>query len=277
MGAISGISGNVNTKSTVGKWSVDSTNDLQAIVASNTKGGTTHLAGNNDWSGEYEAMGYTPSSLPGTALTFVGCLDATKGASGTAIVDEVSIEIDIEGGAPIKHSCKFSSNGALTLGVVSQSADVSDVDKSSSIGCKLQMSDALAAPSYDEVTDIRTMTLTITADNKSYVSSSTAGETKRLEGNLNFAFSFTQYTADPAELVTPGDVQDVKMFVAATDFWHLQWVRFGDVSGLEVNRETGDIVGCTQNSVMEGITDVEGTMTEGFIKTAEDAPSTIWP
>lgn len=277
MSVINGLSSNINGVSTGRKWSISSTNDMQVIIASNTKGATTRLAGNEDWTGTYDAFGYTPGSLPGEAFSFEGCITATEGAIGTAIIDEVTIEVDIEAAAVITHSVKFSGNSVLILGSVTQTEDTTDVDKPSSIGCKLEVSLPIAVPSFTEIDDIRTMSLTITTANPSYASSATSGGMRRIAGNLDFAFSFTRYTADPDDLLDAGSVHDVKMFVSATDFWHLMWVRFGDASGIDVDRETGNLVGVTQSGAMEGITDVAGTMTEGFIKTAESTPVTIWP
>lgn len=277
MGVISGIGGLVDGKTHVRNWSVNSSADLQRIVASNTKGGSTHLAGNKDWTGQYQAFGHTPATLPGDSFTFEGAIDLVNGASGSAMCNQVEIVWDIESGAPIGHTVSFEANGPLTLGAATVTADASVPNAPSSIGTKVQVADVSATPAFSELTDVRTITLTLTRDNQSYVSSGTAGQAQRKIGNLNFALSISLYTDNFGAAIIPtvNEVQQVRLFVNSTEYWDLRWARFGEASDIAVDRETAAIVGMTLNANMEGFTLIGSTPTEGFIKTP--ALTTYWP
>lgn len=276
MSVIKGFGGAVDGVDTVRNWKIASSQDLQRYVASNTKGGSARLAGNGDWNGTYDSYGFLPDKMPGDSFTFGGSLDGTNGVTGEAMVKEVVIVVDVEAGTIISHVATFESNGALTLGAVA-ATDVTVPSPPSSIGCKLELSEVLATPSFSEVNDVRTMTLTITRSNAPYVSSSTAGGTKRVAGNWDFTFNYTVYEGDPANLIAAGAIKHVKMFVTNTLFWELKWVRYADVSDVECDIEGEGLVGATQNTSMHGYTDVATTPTEGYIKTPATSPATIWP
>ncbi len=276
MSVISGVGGAVNTISTVRTWRINSEADLQAFVASNTKAGTGRLAGNKDWNGQYTAYGHTPIKMPGEAFAFVGNMSNGKGASGTAIVDSVEIVWDIEAGAPIAHTVSFSGNGALTLGAAA-AADESVLTVLSSIGTKVELAPVLATPVYIELLDIRTITLTITASNQSYVSSSTAGETKRTEGNIDATLAISVYSDDftLAPFPVVNDARHVRLFIDDTLFWDIDWMRFGENSDIEVDLEGPSNVGVTLNASFSAFEDIDTVLIEGFIK--KPAGSTFWP
>ncbi len=275
MGVISGIGGVVNGKDSIRTWSVDASAELQAYVASNTKGGSSRVVGNTDWSGQYSAYGHSPSSLPGEALTFIGSIDGAKGVKGVAVVDSVEITIDIEAGAIISHVVNFSANGVLDKADATASSDATVPDPPSAIGCKVEKSDALVTPSFSNIDNVRTVTLSIEADNQSYVSSDTAGGTKRVAGNVDFNVSIVVYVDDFNDLIDENAIKHLRVYVDATTYWDLKWVMFGEASGLEVDREGATPVGATMNAHMEGFTDVEGTPTEGQI--AEPDSTVFWP
>jgi hypothetical protein len=278
MAVISGIGGYVDTAisgvRSIRKWSIDDNSaDAPRVVASNTKGGSTRVAGNLDWSGQYQAFGHTPAVMPGDSFTFKGSIDGTKGVSGAALCDSIEVTVDIEGGQVISHVARFSANGALAKGNVSATADTSVPNEPSSIGCKVQTADPSASPAFADLADVRQYTLTITADNQSYVSSETAGQTQRKKGNYDFQVSISRYTSDFADGPQPNNVKHLKLFVNATEFWELKWARFIEDSGLEVDREGAGLVACTKNAVMEGFTLVGSTPTAGHIKKPD---TTTW-
>lgn len=277
---ISGVGGAVDGVGTVGKWTMVSSADLKKWLASGSKQGASRLPGPRDWSATYTALGFLPQKMPGDTFTFTGSLDGTNGVVGAAMVDGVTIDWNQETGDPITHTVSFSSNGALALGAA-VATDVTTPEAVSSVGCIIKASDPLGSPSFTEIEDIRSATLTITRANTPYVSSSTVsnGEarTKRIAGPWDFAFSYSQYEGDPAMLFEPNTVKHFQVFVNDTLYWELKWVRMGELSGVESDHETGELVTATQNGEMEGWTDVEGTPSEGVIKTPEVAPTTIWP
>jgi len=279
MSVISGKNGVVNGSAEVRDWSITSEADLQAYVSSATKGGTSRTAGNEDWNGTYNAYGHTPVRMPGEFFAFLGSIDklvgVDSGASG-AIVDQVEIRIDIEAGAIIDHSVNFSANAVLTFGAAVAS-DATVPAPPSSKGTKIQTAAAIGSPVFTNILDYRTCTITITSDNNVYVSSESAGQVKRTAGNIDFSVSYSVYADDFSNANVPpvNTVANLRVFVNATQFWDLKWVRYGDASDMGANIESADNVAATLNVMMEGYTDVASTPTEGFIKKPDG--STFWP
>lgn len=266
MSVISGLAGRINGQSTVGRWSISHTADLQPIIASNTKGAPVRVTGNSDWTGTYEAWGHTPGLFPGELFQFQGSIDgangADSGASG-AIVDSVAIEWDIAAGAPIKHTVSFSANAALTLGADVVAVDSTDPAAFTTVGTKLNIVNSIPdSPTNADLDDVTSMTLTITADNKAYASSSTAGVMKRVAGNLDATVSITALTDDWSTLPQINDIRSLKLFVNATEFWLIEYVIFAELTDMEVNRE-GDPVGATMTANFTGFSEV-GTTTPAW-------------
>lgn len=245
MSTISGIGGAVDGASTVRAWSISSKADLQEFAASNTQGASGALPGNTDWSGQYSSYLPQPAVMPGEEFAFVGSIDGTKGASGTAIVDSVEITINIEGGNIISHTVNFSAAGTLTLGAA-VAVDETIPGATTSIGCKVQIGPVGGAVA--DLPDVRTVTITITAANAAYVNSSTAGKTLRKRGNWNATVAISVHTADFSTLPQPNDVKIVHVYVNATDYYEFNWLIFGEATDLSVDREQATIVGGTLNA-----------------------------
>jgi hypothetical protein len=263
MGVVSGIGGVVDSVPCVRNWSINSTADLQAGVCSASQGGTFRVAGNKDWTGSYDAYGHTPAAMPGEAFSFTGSIDGSLGASGTAIVDQVVITIDIEAGAIISHVVNFSANGALTFGAA-VATDATAASPISAIGCLVKVSDVTE-------TDVRTVTVTITAANTAYVSSDTAGQVQRKAGNIDANVSFTIYNDNMINPPQPNTTATLKVYVTATTFWEFDWVMFGDLTGITVDREGAAILGATVNAFMCGYSGGAA----GYIKKPDT--TTFWP
>jgi len=269
MAVLTGIGGVVEGKSAVTKWQVTHSADVQSLVASNTQGMAVTLAGNEDWSGSYEAYGATPAALPGESMSFAGSIDGTTGVQGTAIVDSVVITFDIEGGLPIKHVVNFSANGALTIGADVVAADTTLAAMLSSIGTTVELGTSADPPiSYAAMSDVRTVTITITSDNKSYISSSTSGSTNRLAGNLSAEISVSVYEDDFSDLPVLNAYHGLKVVLpdATSTFWEFIWVQVMETSDLVVDRETADMIGATVKFNFSGYQEVvAGTMADGKI------------
>lgn len=283
MSVITGIQGFVNDRECTRGWSINHTADLQPYVCSASQGGTGRVDGNKDWTGNYSAYGHTPDVMPGESFTFMGVVSgvagpATVGAEGTARVDQVEITWDIEAGAIIAHTVNFSSNGALSLGVVDSSGHTESVPNPvTAVGTSIDFFDEDgASDSTLDALEVRTVTLTITCDNKSYVGSGTPGVTKRAAGNIDFTVSFTVYVDDFSDLPALNLVRELRINVDATNYWLLKWVMFGNNSGLEVDREGASLVGATCNGSMNGFTEVSGTPTVGEITGPGGSPA-FWP
>lgn len=280
MAILSGISGAVEKDatdvSTVRSWQVGTGADAATYAASNTKGGTSRVPGNEDWAGSYQAYGAIPALKPGESFVFHGSIDGTNGVNGTARCNQVEITWDIEGALPISHTVSFEANGtALTRGAEA-AADVTVPDPPPSKGTKLELWTVSGTPALDvEISDVRTMTLTITRNNPSYVSSSTAGQTGREEGILDFTLSISVYEDDFADLPDENDIRELRLYTDATLYWKLEWAILTELTDLEVDIEGGGLIGATLNYGMVGFTDVAATPTEGSIA----APGAVawWP
>ncbi len=271
---LGGSAGAVNDVDTVGNWSVTSTADLQAVIASNTKKGTVLLDGNTDWSGSWVAYKGTPDYKPGDTLTFTGSIDGTNGATGSVMVDSIEIVIDIEAGGVITATVNFSGNGALTLGAAA-ATDATTPDPPTSIGTKVELGTMVAVPVWTEVDDVRTVTLTLTRDNQAYVSSSTSGATKRIAGNWSATVAMTVYEDDWADIETINAEKRMRIYVDSTTYWLVEFVKLAEASDLTVDIEAGALIGATQNFQWTAYADVAGSQTEGEI--TDPGSTTWWP
>lgn len=273
MGVITGKLGAVNGVPCIRSWGINDVQNVQTVIASCTDGATGAIPGNNDWSGTFSQFTGSPTHLPGDTLSFAASMDGVNGLSGPVIVDSITINWDIESGAPIECITAFSANGALTYAANTDSdATLFDQEDVVSKGSILKHGPT-AIVTRD---DLRTMTMTLTADNKSYVSSSTAGETKRLAGNISGTVSATVYEDDLSNLPSPGSYEHWKMFVGVTLFWEIKWILINNLSGIEINRESGDLVGATINGMFSAFDDTTPAPVKGTIEQPGAVPVNYW-
>ena len=274
MTVISGILGAVNGAATVRKWNINTSAEVQAFAASNTRGGMVRSPGNYDWSGQFTGYGHTPPVMPGQSFSFLGSINGLVGASGTAIVDRIDLALDLEHVRPIQWTCNFSGNGALEYGEAVVT-DATTVDAPNSMGCKLQLGTLESTPVYSDLSDVSTVQLSIRCQNRAYRSSSTAGQTLRLPGNIDWSMSAAVYCSDFATLVARNTIRAVRLYVSSTEYWELLWGIFGEVGGLQVDRESAGTVVAHYGISMTGVTTIESSAAVGRIKSPSDA--TIWP
>ncbi len=280
MSVISGIGGLASAGGVsiplIRTWQIASKKaNLSEVFHASTKGASEQVLGNKDWNGSFTCYGGLPVALPGEALVFLGSIEGTVGATGTAIVDSVDISADIEGGKPQEHTVNFSGNGALTLGAA-VAADPAVSLAPTSIGCKVELGTVITTPVWTAVTDVRNWKLTLSRANSSYGSSSTAGLIQRVKGNLSAAISYSAYCATFAALPAEGTETSIRLYTTASLFWEINYAKFGEVSGLLTDREGAGLVGATFNLAFQAIGNLNGTTpTMGTIKTP--TPSTWWP
>lgn len=282
MSILSGIGGAVEKDSAdvagIRQWQISDSAEIAALVSSATKGGTTRIAGNLDWTGSYRAYGVIPAVYPGDSFVFHGSIDAVNGASGTVRCSQVEIVWDIEAALPISHTVSFEGNGELTLGAES-AADATIADHLPSKGTKAELMSLIDTPAATEITDIRTITFTLTRQNPAYVSSSTAGFTQREEGNLDFTVAISVYEDKFQDLPALNSISGLRLYADDTLFWALDYVIVQEHTDLEVDAEGATLIGATINFGMVGHTDAGTTPvpTVGSIKTPESSPVTVWP
>lgn len=260
MGVASGFGGTVNGEQTVRSWSIQESAESQAFGASNTAQATGRKTGHKDWSGSFNVYGHTPSVMPGDTFTFTGW--GPQGKTGQAIVDSIEVNWDIEGGGIIEATVNFSGNGALS-DTTTQISDGSTPDPPSAVGTKAELDTT-------ELDDVRSMSLTITADNHAYTSSSTGGWTKRLAGRLDASGSIDFYSDDLTGLPESGTFKQIALYVDATQKWDLKW---GHIDSIEpdVNIESGEPVGVTLNFSFSGFNGGQ----QGSIE--KPGGNAIWP
>jgi hypothetical protein len=267
LNVIGGKNGAVDAVNTVGMWTVTYEGNPFEYHASNTAGASGQLCGNKDWSGSYEMLGTAPitAHMPGASFTFIGSVDgnsasaADKGCTGTARVDSIVVTAPIAAGGPVTTTVNFSANGALTVGT----AIAVDTTVPQPPEAKLAFLDIGGAT----VDGVQSITMTITADNKPYVS---GGETLRIEGNFTVTLSYDVLEGDYATLPAPGDELIVKFYVTASLFWHLKWMHVENLTDLKADIASNEIVGATVNTKFNGF--VSGVV--GWIDTP--TPSDWW-
>jgi hypothetical protein len=253
--------------------------DDVSFVNALTRGATARRSGNKDWSGGWRYHGHTPVKLPGDTFTFSATPDKTagtqKGFTGPAIVDEVTVKWDIEGGKVIEHSGKFSGTGAYTLGTVTVAADTSIPNPPTAVGTKMQTT-TVGGSSWVELQGVRTMEFTMRRPPKEFAHAGTAGCKGRRKGNLDASLSVSIYAdADlSSQIPALNAVNAARLFVDATLYWEIKWFKLLGVSGLKIDVETGALLGATLNFGWDAIAD-QGSPALGSIITP--ASATLWP
>ncbi|MDD5477998.1 MAG: hypothetical protein PHG87_07390 [Candidatus Omnitrophica bacterium] len=273
MSVISGLNACVDGINTMGKWTVELSNEVKSWLASNSKRAPGYLPGNFDWSGSYEAWGYQPLKMPTNEFTFTGSVDGAKGVSGDVVVDSVEITIGVEAADIIKHTVEFSGNGALTKADISAISDVESPEAFTSLGLKAYLGDIAESPLYSELSDVRTVTLRFTADNKEYNSSGTSGYTKRLAGNIGGEVTISVYADSLDDLPDEGDLAALKVMVTDTLFWELKWIIFASIGDFAADVETGDLIGAELSGNFSGLAFDGSSWLEGEIVRPD---SSIW-
>lgn len=258
--------GAVNGVPTTRNWSLVQTSATKPFIASNTAGGTGRRRGPRDWTGSVSHYGGVPASMPGETMAFQGYTAPTNGVggtagqtySGTAIVENVSITWNWETGDIIASVINFAANGVLSQ----SSTIVTDGDPitaPSPIGGGVRILDA-GGSTYDELCPVVSATLNITAANKPYVNSCSAGQTLRKPGPIDWNLALVLQENDLASL--PFDIDDfigiqIDVDDSGTQFWQLTYGLVKDFSGFTIDRETGNIITVTANIEMS-IDDGEG-------------------
>jgi hypothetical protein len=291
MGVVTGFGGHI-AKGTVGgggeaaiacvrSWGIRHNSINSEVRCSASKGATIILPGNKDWGGQYGGYGAIPAVLPGQKFWFAGAIAgdgaAAYGAKGDVMVDSVQISWDIAGGLPISYVVNFGGAGALTLGTVTVPADAAVPSPLTSTGCKLETCD-LDGNNPVEVAEVRTMSLTLTRANQSAHTSTSAGWPVKAKGPLTGSIQATVFAKDTdgwLSLPQPDTIRVVKMWVDNAKYWLLKFVRFNDLSNLDVDIEGAGMVGGSLGGAYSAYAPIAGVWTIGQI--ADPTPTTVWP
>lgn len=262
-------------------WGISMTAGLQEAVCSATAGAKLRVEGNTDWTGQYTGYGALPDILPGDEAEFEGAITgdgaSAVGLKGDMICDSITVTVDIEAGAIIGHTVNFGANGLLSMGTVTVPADTSVPNPATGRGLKVEVATDPFS-SFSEVYETRTATLTISKANLPYVSSGTGSQTRRKEGNLDANLALTCYAKDTdgwASFPQVNVTYAVRMYTSATEFWLIKWLTGAELGNMEVDRETGALVGCSIGMALDAYTTVSATPTQGVI--TKPGGGDLWP
>lgn len=290
MSVYSGRFGAVNGMSTVRNWVLNETTTPAEYRASNTRAGTGRKEGVYDFTGSFEGYGGVPPIMPSEYFNFVGFTAPTTGGFGTAgvtkeatnaIVQSVTINWDWTTGGLLDWLVNFAAGepNIITEG----SASTTDL---SLPAVKIVCPTKITLTSNDTLwPNLTRASLTINANNSSFVNSSTQGRTGRRAGIIDWNASVTeQANVANATLglsaclgsLVGGDTL-MRMWIDATTYWGLSWAHYIDSSDFRVDNDTGAIIGQTNNFGMAGF-DEDGN--SGYIaRPGEDGGSNPywWP
>lgn len=248
MSVIGGISSSMVQDSTVihagRKWTVSLPSEAPDFSSTALKKAKARIAGPEDWSGTVEAYGHTPAIKPGVGFTFHGSMDGVNGVSGAVMCSSVAIMLNHESGEPIGHTISFEGNGAATFGAEAGLPDNTVQAPISPMDCVVKITPAEDASHTEQtIADVRSADIGINRELFAYTSSSTAKQKKRIAGVWDAEASVSMYVTDPALFPTPGAMYTLKIYVSATTFWEIKWALLLEISGVDVDRETGAIIG----------------------------------
>ena len=231
VGQVPDSGGSLAAINAIGKWDLNPKSDVSEYASSATSQAMDRVAGNDDWDGNYSAFGDSPAFMPGEYFMMYGFLNATKFVSGRAIVDDLSMKLDIEGAKEIEHtvkiSCAFDGVSGHELndsGVNSGNLiDTIAMNVQSAAGCPVGIYFPGSSTIY-ALQDVRSVDLSIKTGNKNYHSSSTAIKDSsrggdgiwrnwcgRVRGNLDLTCNITQY-GTPDMLPQPKSIWGIRIY-----------------------------------------------------------------
>ena len=281
MSVVTGIPGIVVGQQTVNSFTIDRKRDAKTWVSSGAAGMESQIPGNTDWSGSIDFNGFLPAVLPGSGFTFTGQTDTGKWYTGTAIMESMTVNVNPGTAEVIKTSCKFAANGALSAATGSAKTDVAAPSVYSSISCGATWGTSVP----HAINDVQSWSFTMSCALKPYNSADTGAQTLRKAGNKSGSVTVSALMGDPATfntttgegIITPGDVQRLQLFCTPAALnWDLKYCQL-ESAGQNVNVESADLQVVNYSFKFSGFGLVTGTWTQGFIKTPEGSPTTIYP
>lgn len=249
MTVFSGKFGAVNGQSTVRNWSINDAASSVSFRASNSQCGVIRKTGVKAWTGGFSVNGGLPAVLPGEFFTFKGFQAPTSGVagttgntySGTALVDSLAIVWDFNANEIIQSTVAFSGHLALT--------EASEIVSDATTVVAPSTAAAVLEVGGTAISNIVNANLNITANNQTYVDSSTIVSgvvwTGRLAGGPDFNASVT--VNNHAKQFAPQNDYILKMGVDASTEWEFRYAHLRDYSGLVVDPNTQAIQQQTMN------------------------------
>jgi hypothetical protein len=261
MAVKTGKHGYVNGIPCVSSWGYNRVADIQPYMASCTDGGTGQTRGIINETGIITGLGGNPPITPGVEFTFKGVADNTPGGieayNGTIMPLSLSITADKENGGNLSWSCNFGVQGELTPDLIVGAADANYIlHEGAAIIADAKMWDAgadYAIPGF------RGWKLEISCAEKLFTIN---GVRHRKAGNLEATVGIDVYNSlviNPKYAVNL--VDKVKLFVDATLFWNIEWVRIKEITGYNVDRASQALQAYTINADWTAVNTTLGHIT----------------
>lgn len=229
-----------NDESTIFASDVERYDNNEPYVAGNTADGTGRKQGNSYWRGHYfsyardSADNRQPLVFPNDSGTLLMSFDAgTKGMTGTARFNKLTIDWPIEQGGYIFHRVDFLCNGALTIAATASAEDATvPCPMSAKIAVPLKVAGATIA-------NVNYMQLMFTADCAPYCNSSSAGQWMHDAGFLDIRAMWRVDDDDPNNWPTIGAFHTINMYVTTAKYWALEWMRIKGVMPIHQDTREG--------------------------------------
>jgi len=249
---ITGRDGYVNGIPCIQSWGFNRTAATSRYAASCTDRGTGVTKGNINETGAMAGIGGNPSVTPGNNITFKGVADNTVSDNiaydGTVLVTGLHMECDQQAGGLITWSSTLGVQGSIVKGTVGAADATFSEAQGASIVHAPEIYDGATWVAVD---GFKKWSFDINALEKTYVQN---GATLRKGGNLEAQISIDVFARNmDIALYQPNVLQKVRLYIDATTFWLFEWIRFGELTGLTVNRGTQDLLGYTINGMWSSV------------------------
>lgn len=258
MGIHSGRDAYVDGVPCVQSWQATEATTHQRHSSSCVAGGTNTPPGIKNWSGQLAGLGAFPEAvLPtGVDFAFQGVINNTGGSlkslTGTALFEQLTIDINKETYAPISWVATFGVQGLLAE-AASGAADsvVSEAPNGKDL--------AISIGGVSLTQKLRTAQIVLRRPLTTWVD---AGATYRKAGNLEADINFALYEESvEVAAYAANALARVQIFTTATAYWDFSKIRFLGKVNFVVDRASHNILGYTVPGQWNG---VEGT-TPGYI------------
>ena len=235
----------INNVPHVGQWQFNRSANTSKYADSSTGKGTAVTKGNINITGSIAGIGGNPILVPGTEHAFVGISDVAPSAlsySGTILITSLQVTVDRESAAIIEWTAGFGAQGDLTAGAT---APVDETDFAVHDGASDSAGVAIVGSPDYSIPGFKKWVLNLTCPEKVYTLNKFI---HRKPGNLEGTISIDVWNKTVRDVkYDPNTIGAVKLYIDATQFWLLNWVRFKETTNLVVDKRTQAIQGYTIN------------------------------
>lgn len=256
MTVLSGKFGVVNGVDTVRNVTINETSSPARGVASNTAQGVLRRHGPRSWNGQFARFGGIPILMPGDFFTLGAYIAPASGVlggvgtmyEGQAVVQNMQMNWNWQSGELLGQQQNFAGHLELTP---DDTADAITDDATPSVlevcGTKIQYQ-ASSGGDWVQIPALVTAQLSISLPLHAYVNSDTACWTGQVPGApIDWNVTLTQQSEKRLDAFNVWEDIGLRLFIDNTNYWELLWGHVREFTGINVNRETGDIVGRTIN------------------------------